>query len=288
MADPHPERASAQRDDKRSFLQKLVEFINPGPDSRDELIETLADAEDNDVIGAESRVMLEGVLRMADMTAGDVMVAAPRMDLLDIDAPLDALVNQVIDTAHSRFPVFEGDKENIIGILLAKDLLKLQRSPGLNIRALLRPATFVPETKRVSDLLKEFQRKQVQLAIVVDEYGGTAGLATLEDLLEEIVGEIRDEYDDESDAILDEGNGSFLVSGKVDVDEVAQRLKVQIEREGFETVGGYLLSHIGRVPLIGERFDIDSLRVEVLDAERRRINKVRISKSEGVEAASDT
>jgi CBS domain containing-hemolysin-like protein len=156
------------------------------------------------------------------------------------------------------------------------------------IATLLRPVVVVPETKRVPDLLKQFQRQQNQIAIVVDEYGGTAGLVTAEDLLEEIVGEIRDEYDDESDAILDEGNGSFLVSGKVDVDEVAQRLKVQIEREGFETVGGYLLSHIGRVPSIGERFDIDSLRVEVLDAERRRINKVRISKSEGVEAASDT
>ena len=129
------------RDDKRSFFQKLAEFINPGPDSRDELIETLAEAEDNDIIGADSRVMLEGVLRMADMTAGDVMVAAPRMDLIRIDAPYDELLHLVIDTAHSRFPVYETDKENIIGILLAKDLLKLQRSPGLNIRALLRPAT---------------------------------------------------------------------------------------------------------------------------------------------------
>jgi magnesium and cobalt transporter len=140
---PGPQR-SLRHEDKRGFLQKLAEFIHPGPDSKDELIETLAEAEDNDIINAESRVMLEGVIRIADMTAGDVMVAAPRMDVLDIHAPYDELLHLVIDTAHSRFPVYEGETENIIGILLAKDLLKLQRAPELNIRALLRPATFVP------------------------------------------------------------------------------------------------------------------------------------------------
>ena len=198
MAEPHPERAPVEREDKRSFLQKLAEFIHPGPDSRDELIETLADAEDNEVIGAESRVMLEGVLRMADMTAGDVMVAAPRMDLVNIDAPFDALLHLIIDTAHSRFPVYEGEKENIIGILLAKDLLKLQRAPGLNIRALLRPATFVPESKGLNDLLREFRGNRNHLAIVIDEFGNTAGLITIEDVLEEIVGEIEDEFDEKN------------------------------------------------------------------------------------------
>ncbi len=127
--------------------------------------------------------------------------------------------------------------------------------------------------------LKQFQRQQTQCAIVVDEYGGTAGLVTIEDLLEEIVGEIRDEYDVESEPIVEEGNGRFVFSGKVNIDEVAERLNVHIEREGFETVGGYLLSHIGRVPAVGERFDVDGLSVEVIDAERRRINKVRMYKS---------
>ena len=136
----------------------------------------------------------------------------------------------------------------------------------------------VPETKRVSDLLKQFQRQQTQCAIVVDEYGGTAGLVTIEDLLEEIVGEIRDEYDVESESVVDEANGRFVFSGKVDIDEVVQRLSVPIERVGFETVGGYLMSHLGRVPTVGERFDVDGLSVEVLDAERRRVNKVRIWK----------
>ena len=160
MSDPHPARpggAVPDKEDKRSFLQKVAEFIHPGPDSREELIEELAQAEANQIIGAESRVMLEGVIRLADMTAGDVMVAAPRMDLVDIDATGDELINLVIDTAHSRFPVYQGERENIIGILHAKNLLKLQRAPELNIRALLRPAVFIPESKGLNDLLRDFR-----------------------------------------------------------------------------------------------------------------------------------
>jgi CBS domain containing-hemolysin-like protein len=154
------------------------------------------------------------------------------------------------------------------------------------VTTLLRPAVVVPETKRVPELLKQFQRQQTQCAIVVDEYGGTAGLVTIEDLLEEIVGEIRDEYDVESEPIVDEGNGRWVFSGKVNIDEVRQRLNVEIDREGFETVGGYLLSHLGRVPAVGEKLEMDGLTVEVLDAERRRINKVRMCRKQS--AAMDT
>src|SRR5207247_2126916 len=182
---------------------------------------------------------------------------------------------------YSRFPVYRESLDNIAGFVFVKDLVTLSAEDSKPITGLLRPAVVVPETKRVPELLKQFQRQQTQIAIVVDEYGGTAGLVTIEDLMEEIVGEIRDEYDVESEPIVDEGNGSFLFSGKVDIDEVVDRLKVPIEREGFETVGGFLLSHIGRVPAVGERFDIDGLSVEVIDAERRRINKVRISRHEG-------
>ena len=144
----------------------------------------------------------------------------------------------------------------------------------------MRPAVFVPETKRVPELLKEFQRQQVQIAIVVDEYGGTAGLVTLEDLLEEIVGEIRDEYDVETEPVVDEGNGSLVFSAKVNIDEVRERLDVAIEPEGFETVGGYVLTRVGRVPAVGETFELDGLHVEVLEAERRRIHKVRFRRAQ--------
>ena len=156
--------------------------------------------------------MLEGVLRMADLVAGDVMVAEPRMDMLDIDAPYDEILATVIDTGHSRFPVTEGGRANIIGILLAKDLLKLQRAPELNIRALLRPAVFVPESKGLIDLLRDFRSNRNHLAIVIDEFGRTAGLITIEDVLEQIVGDIEDEYDfdDAADNIVGGSEHSTL------------------------------------------------------------------------------
>ena len=187
----HPASGSA-RTGQRRLLKKLAEFLHPGPDSTDELLGAFATAEQRQLIDTESRAMLEGVLRLADMSAGDVMLAAPRMVLLDIDAPYEELLDRVIDSGHSRFPVFQESHENIIGVLLAKDLLKVQRAPDLNIRALLRPPMLVPESKGLNDLLREFRRNHNHLAIVVDEFGRTAGLITIEDVLEEIVGEIED------------------------------------------------------------------------------------------------
>ncbi len=258
MSDPHPAR-HAEREDKRTFLQKLAEFIHPGPDSAEELIETLVEAEDNHVINAESRAMLEGVIRMASMTAGDVMVAAPRMDLIDIASPYEALLHLVIETAHSRFPVFEGDKENIIGILMAKDLLKLQRAPELNIRALLRPAVFVPETKGLNDLLRDFRGNRNHLAIVIDEFGRTAGLITIEDVLEQIVGEIEDEFDvaeDEGD-IFSLPDRSFRVSGDTAIERIEEAFGVKLDGidpdESFDTIGGLIAHEMGHVPKRGEQ-----------------------------------
>ncbi|MGA8393296.1 MAG: transporter associated domain-containing protein [Burkholderiaceae bacterium] len=257
MSDPHPAR-HADREDKRTFLQKLAEFIHPGPDSAEELIETLVEAEDNKVINAESRAMLEGVIRMASMTAGDVMVAAPRMDLIDIASTDEALLHVVIDTAHSRFPVYEGDKENIIGILMAKDLLKLQRAPELNIRALLRPAVFVPETKGLNDLLRDFRGNRNHLAVVIDEFGRTAGLITIEDVLEQIVGEIEDEFDvaeDDGD-IFGLPDRSFRVSGDTAIGRIEEAFGVKLEGvdpdESFDTIGGLIAHEMGHVPRRGE------------------------------------
>src|SRR5262245_16044083 len=222
MSEPHPGRHSRTVADKRSLFERLVEFISPGPDSKDALIETLAEAEDRELIEPESRLMLEGVLRMADMTAGDVMVAAPRMDLLDIHAPYEENLALVINTAHSRFPVYEGQRENIIGILMAKDLLKLQRAPELNLRTLLRPAVFVPESKRLNELLRDFRSNRNHLALVVDEFGKTAGLLTIEDVLEEIVGEIEDEFDsdDVPNGIYTLADGSQRVAGDAEIGSV--------------------------------------------------------------------
>jgi magnesium and cobalt transporter len=270
VSDPHPARASDPREDKRTFFQKIAEFIHPGPDSKAELIETLADAEDNDVIGAESRVMLEGVIRMADLTAGDVMVPAPRMDLINIDSPMDEILATVIETAHSRFPVYEGDRENIIGILLAKDLLKLQRAPQLNIRALLRPASFIPESKGLNDLLREFRGNRNHLAVVIDEFGRVAGLVTIEDVLEEIVGEIEDEFDIEEDQgdIFGLADRTYRVSGDTSPERVAEAFGVTITptdaEQAFDTIGGLIAHEMGHVPKRGEHFELAGLNFVVM------------------------
>lgn len=251
-------------------MQRLVEFIRPGPDSKEELTEALADAEDNDVINAETRVMLDGVIRMADMTAGDVMVAAPRMDLIDIDAPFDELLHLMIETGHSRFPVYQKERENIIGILMAKDLLKLQRAPTLNIRALLRPAVFVPESKQLNDLLRDFRGNRNHQAIVIDEFGRVAGLITIEDVLEEIVGEIEDEFDiaDDVGDIFALADQTYRVSGDTDIERVNESFNVVLkstdETQDFDTIGGLIAHEMGHVPKRGEFHQMAGLRFSVL------------------------
>lgn len=282
MSDPHPAR-SFEKEDKRTFLQKLAEFIHPGPDSTAELIETLAEAEDNNIIGAESRVMLEGVIRMADMTAGDVMVPATRMDLLDIQSSPDALMHAVIDTAHSRFPVFDGERENIIGILMAKDLLKLQRAPELNIRALLRPAVFVPESKGLNDLLRDFRGNRNHLAIVIDEFGRVAGLITIEDVLEQIVGEIEDEFDiaeDEGD-IFALADKTYRVSGDTPLERINEAFTVQMQasdpEDSFDTIGGLIAHEMGHVPKRGERHSLCGLDFVVLHTKGGAVKWFKVS-----------
>jgi len=283
VSDPHPARVHPEKEDKRTFLQKIAEFIHPGPDSRAELIETLAEAEDNDIIGAESRVMLEGVIRMADMTAGDVMVAAPRMDLVNIDAPFDEILAIVIETAHSRFPVYEGDRENIIGILMAKDLLKLQRAPELNIRALLRPASFIPESKGLNDLLREFRGNRNHLAVVIDEFGRVAGLVTIEDVLEQIVGEIEDEFDiaeDEGD-IFGLADKTWRVSGDTAIERVEEAFEVRLAPtdpdNSFDTIGGLIAHEMGHVPKRGEHHTMAGLNFVVLHTKGGAVRWFKVS-----------
>ena len=281
MSDPHPARPD--REDKRTFLRKLAEFLHPGPDSTDELIATLAEAEDNNIIGAESRAMLEGVIRMADMTAGDVMVPATQMELINIADPYDVMMHGVIDTAHSRFPVFEGERENIIGILMAKDLLKLQRAPELNIRALLRPAVFVPESKGLNDLLRDFQGNRNHLAIVIDEFGRVAGLATIEDVLEQIVGEIEDEFDiaeDEGD-IFGLPDRTYRVSGDTPISRVDDAFGVKLTGtdpdDEFDTIGGLVAHEMGHVPKRGEHHTLAGLNFVVMHTKGGAVKWFKVS-----------
>ena len=241
----------------------------------------MEDGGDADSAGdGEERRLLQSIVDFGDTLVREVMTPRPDIVAIREDATIGDLRALFREQEYSRFPVYRESLDNIAGFIFIKDLVALGSAvtDASPIRSLIRPPVVVPETKRVPELLKQFQRQQTQCALVVDEYGGTAGLVTIEDLLEEIVGEIRDEYDVESEPIVDEGKGRFVFSGKVSIDEVAQRLDVEIEREGFETVGGFLMHHIGRVPAVGEKFDVDGLAVEVLDAERRRINRVRMFK----------
>ncbi len=242
------------------------------------------------LIEGEERRLLESVVDFGETLVREVMT--PRPDIIAVPEAATLLeVRQIFgEQQYSRVPVYRGSLDSIIGFVFVKDLIRLPLDvPGDErvILRLLRPAHFVPETKRVSDLLKEFQRQQIQSAVVVDEYGGTAGLVTIEDLLEEIVGEIRDEYDVESEPVQDEGHGVFVFSGNVGIHDLNARLGVDIPPEGFGTVGGYLLDHLQRVPAVGEHIDLDGLHVEVLEAETRRITRVRIRRQEVAAASSE-
>jgi CBS domain containing-hemolysin-like protein len=238
----------------------------------------------------EGRELLQSIVDFTGTVVREVMTPRPDIIAIRVDATLLDLRTLFREEQYSRIPVYRDSFDNIVGIVFVKDLVALPHGAEPPMTTLMRTAHFVPESKRVSELLKEMQRRQTQMAIVVDEYGGTAGLVTVEDLLEEIVGEIRDEYDVESETVTDEGHGSFVFSGKVSVDEVRERLDVEIEREGFETVGGYLLSHLGRMPYVGETFEVGDLAFEVLEVERRRITKVRVRRREQspVEASLQT
>ena len=224
----------------------------------------------------EGRELLQSIVDFTETVVREVMTPRPDIVAIRADASLSDLRVLFREEQYSRIPVYRDSLDNIVGIVFVKDLVALPPGAEPPLTTLMRSAYFVPESKRVSELLKEMQRRQAQMAVVVDEYGGTAGLVTVEDLLEEIVGEIRDEYDVESETVIDEGNGTFVFSGKVNVDEVHDRLGVEIEREGFETVGGFLLSHLGRMPYVGETIEMDRLVFEVLEVERRRITKVRV------------
>ncbi len=251
----------------------------PAEDENDEAAHAYLEAGEHEgLLEREERRLLESIVDFGDTLVRDVMTPRPDIVAIRVDATLGQVRQVFAEQQYTRVPVFRESLDHIVGFLNVKDFVRLPDLPPGEpiVERLLRPAYFVPETKRVSDLLKEFQRQQVQSAVVVDEYGGTAGLVTIEDLLEEIVGEIRDEYDVESEPVQDEGGGVFVFSGKAGIDQLSDRLGVDIPREGFGTVGGFLLAHLGRVPAVGEQIDVDGLHVEVLEAERRRVTRVRV------------
>lgn len=225
----------------------------------------------------EDGQLLRSVVDFGDTLVREVMTPRPDVVAIHADATVADLRTLVREQEYSRVPVFRDNLDNIVGLVVVKDLIQREHvTDSLAVSEIMRPAAFVPETKRVADLLREFQQRRFQQAMVVDEYGGIAGLVTVEDLIEEIVGEIRDEYDLEAEPIVVEADGAVVFSAKVAIEELMERLGIAIQEDGFETVGGYVLSRTGRVPAAGERLEADGLSIEILEAERRRIHKVRV------------
>jgi putative hemolysin len=266
---------------ERADVNGLAVATEPEPGAAPDPV---PEAPDEDrLIEEEGRKLLQSIVNFGDTLVREVMTPRPDMVAVQADATFAEARALFQEQEYSRVPVYGENLDNILGLLYVKDLIHLRDANDgavlqRDLPQLIRPVMFVPETKRVAELLREFQRRQAQFAIIVDEYGGTAGLATIEDLLEELVGEIRDEYDVEAEPVSEEPDGSFTFSGKVNFDEVRDRLDVDIEPEGFETVGGYVLTRVGRVPSAGEHFELDGMEVEVLEAERRRIHRVRFKR----------
>ncbi len=265
-------------DPNKSLLNRLAEFLTPQPTSpnerRQELIATLREAQIEGLIDADALSMIEGVFQVGRLCARDILVPRAQIDWIDINLPLSELIKIVIEAAHSRFPVFEGSRDNVIGILLAKDLLRHATEKDFQVRDWLRPAVFIPESKRLSVLLRDFKDNRNHLAVVVDEYSGVAGIITIEDVLEQIVGDIEDEHDidEEADNIISLDNGDIRVKGITELDQLNEALGTEFAEEDIETVAGLVVQKLGRVPKIGERIAIDGIEFEVLRADPRQVH----------------
>ena len=256
-----------------SLLERLTSWLSREPDNREELLDLLHAAYDKNLLDADALSMIEGVIQVSEMQVREIMIPRAQMDVVDINDPPEQILHFVIETAHSRFPAIDGDRDDVVGILLAKDLLRLCTDEEVNLRDMLRPAVFIPESKRLNVLLREFRVSRNHIAIVVDEYGGVAGLVTIEDVLEQIVGDIADEYDyDEAeDNILQEADGNFRVKAQTEIGDFNLALGTAFSDEEFDTVGGLVTHAFGRLPKRGEKIVIDALEFEVLRADSRRL-----------------
>jgi len=257
-----------------SLLERLSALLMREPGDRSELTQLLRSAYSRNLLDADALSIIEGALTVSEMAVRDIMVPRAQVDFIDINEPVEKFVKQVIATAHSRFPVIDQNRDDVIGVLLAKDLLRFYAGEEeFNVREMLRPAVFVPEAKRLNVLLREFRASRNHMAIVIDEYGGVAGLVTIEDVLEQIVGEIEDEYDfdEASDNILPEPGGRHRVKALTQIADFNAAFGTHFPDEAADTIGGYLIQHLGRLPKRGESVLIEGLRFQVLRADSRRV-----------------
>jgi magnesium and cobalt transporter len=264
-----------------SLLERLSSLMLREPEDRAQLLALLRSAYQRNLLDADALTMIEGALTVSEMPVRDIMIPRAQMDVIDIHQKVEDFIPQVISTAHSPFPVIDQNRDDVIGVLLAKDLLRhYAGEEEFNVREMLRPAVFVPESKRLNVLLREFRASRNHMAIVVDEYGGVAGLVTIEDVLEQIVGEIEDEYDfdEASDNILLEPGGRYRVKALTQIADLNAAFGTHFSDQEHDTVAGLVIAHLGRVPRRGETLAIDGLRFQVLRADSRRVYTLFVDK----------
>jgi magnesium and cobalt transporter len=268
----------ATESEKPSLLERLSHFLLREPEDREQLVELLHGAYENSLMDSDSLAMIEGVLQVSEMQVRDIMIPRSQMDVIDITHPPETFIPHVIETAHSRFPVIEDNKNDVIGILLAKDLLRYYAGEDFEVRDMLRPAIFIPEAKRLNVLLKEFRSNRNHIAIVVDEYGGIAGMVTIEDVLEQIVGDIEDEYDydEDEDNIIQSADGQFRVKALTEIADFNEIVGTDLSDEEFSTIGGLVVNKFGHLPKRNDEISFDGLHVKVLRADSRRLHSISV------------
>jgi magnesium and cobalt transporter len=266
--------------DRPGWLERLTHLLLRAPENRGELVEILHSAYERNLLDADALGMIEGVLCVSEMQVRDVMVTRSQMDVIDVTDTLQTILATVVESGHSRFPVVEGGRDHVLGILLAKDLLQCFAGGHFDLRDMLRPAVFIPESKHLNVLLKDFRNNRNHMAMVVDEYGGVAGLVTIEDVVEQIVGDIEDEfdYDESQDNIVHDRRGYWRVKGITPIPDLNMALRTDFSDENFDTVAGLLMRHLGHLPKRGEVVQIDQLRCQILRADSRRIHSILIEK----------
>jgi len=272
--------SESETTNKPTFLERLSHFLLREPEDREQLVELLHTAYENSLLDADALSMIEGVLQVSEMQVRDIMIPRSQMDVIDITDDPDQFIPFVIETAHSRFPVIDDDKNDVIGILLAKDLLRYYAGESFDVRDMLRPAVFIPESKRLNVLLKEFRGNRNHIAIVVDEYGGVAGMVTIEDVLEQIVGDIEDEYDfDETeDNILRDDDGHYRIKALTEIEDFNEALGTEFSHEEFSTIGGLVVSKFTHLPKRGEKVSFAGFTFTVLRADSRRLHSMLVER----------
>ena len=271
---------------KPSLMERLSAFLLREPEDREQLVELLHSAYDRSLLDADALSMMEGVLQVSERQVREIMIPRAQMDVIDISEPPEKFIPFVIETAHSRFPVKEGDKDNIIGILLAKDLLRYYAGEEFDVRDMLRPVVFVPESKRLNVLLREFRGNRNHIALVVDEYGGVSGMVTIEDVLEQIVGEIEDEYDfdDDEDNIILQADGHWRVKADTEIADFNDALATEFSNDDCDTVGGLVLHAAGQLPKRGDVVGLGDLSFTILRVDSRRLHSLLVRREKVEEA----